>query len=1685
MRFLLVWLLVWMGASPSACHARAGLPVAPVAGLPIQVSRTYDSREATSGHQGDFGVGWTLDLNNIRVQKNGVVGGTDPDPKWQQVRAPGTFFPGYTVRANKPRVVTITFPGDRVYSFRAAFDPEQSEIGRTQAGYVVWRPQPGTKGTLTAGAGEEDYAEVYDASPPGVVLSTEYGSDFDQHEWVLSLPDGRKFGVREGSARNGGGLQWVRDLNGNMLYLSRNGISSVPAGAATPARRVLFVRDGSGRITRIQDARGNSVFYNSEGNNDLTSVTDRESNTTRFTYDQKFAHYLKDVIDPRGPSFVPIRNFYDANGRLEHSEDANGKPIHYEHDMVDDANGRREIVTDRLGHVSVMGYDDYGNVTRSERLPSPQDAANGVLPVVTASTYNLTSDNPEQPTSTTVYPNGPDQPGLTTTYSYDAQGNMTGVKEPFMGAQTMSYTNGRLDQQRDAHGVLVLDNDYDGKGRLNQSQVPWKRDAQGNLLYASTRYVFDDSNPSSVPNRVIDAENHETRFGYNANTGNVTSVTRVNAEAAGQDAVSEFGYDPNGNKTSATIYRTIEGVRQAITSNTGYDKQDRPTVTLSPLGVAEGGQSRTVYNAIGKVEASTRADGTGAAQTTLYHYDELGRRDWTQASDGSVTRTEYNDNDQATRSFDRTGRSSVTEYDSLGRAFKTASRAANGQWITATGTSTDPAQALYTQTLYDGAGRALKSRDERGHWSETLYDDANRAVTRRDFVSDALDPEALKNGQVSTASQALTSTTVSDALGRTDTSVDSRGTCTKYLYDEAGRTTHTIGGLTQAQAQAIASPGDIPAGAIVSFSEYDDLGRAIRQVNPSGLWKAMGYDSMGRLASVTQPIDADASHNQVTRFGYDEAGMKLWQQDAAQHSTRFGYDVAGRMLWRQMPGGQTERMGYNARGQVSSKSDFRQMVTTMTYDERGRMLTQVPDARLGEPALSYQYPDEFTSVSTRGSGTNALSTIRRMDPDRGWLSSVQTPNGALAYSYDGASGQRTGVSELNASGQAVFTNGYSYDELGRLKQVATATAGLGSTPQVLASYGYDQNGNREAVLRANGVASAYSYDALNRLRTLRHFKGALTLSNYGYDVRSDGKRRGVQEDLFNADLLPDGSQRATNRSVGFGYDGAGRLIGESGSDGRGIAYENSWQYDAAGNRVGETYRRATSAAPTTFSSTTTIAAQFNANDWLLSQSSSTTNAGGTTSTYGTTFGYDDNGSQTGQSSNGGAAQINAWDFQGQLAGVSTQGTTAPHTRYATDAGGNRLSVTTGIGSASPKTSSFLTDPNTSYAQVLAQHDSDGEEARWVWEESLAPLTMTRGGRTFFYLADGQDSVRQLTDESGKVTDSYHYDAWGNALAGGSGTTKNPFRYTGQQMDQDGKYFLRARYYNSGTGRFLSQDPVMGSESDPISLHRYLYAGDDAVNFVDPTGNSAEGLSGTVAALSIGAILFTMPQAANAPGPNDVIVHDSEADYQKRLAANVGLSAIFGWAFRVGGQYIAGTALGKAFSGAVSNFYQKSIRWATLRAGASASSGAVSDGVPWYRLIKRWTPVDKGPLGTEFPADTFRTSTYNEVLTTQDTVIWRVWGTPKAPTELGGFWSLTRPTGPLQAQLDGAILSEWNNFTNAIAVRVPAGTRMFEGVAGPQVSPLTGQSLMGGGSQVIFPQGFTIPEEWVVARATLQ
>ncbi len=112
------------------------------------------------------------------------------------------------------------------------------------------------------------------------------------------------------------------------------------------------------------------------------------------------------------------------------------------------------------------------------------------------------------------------------------------------------------------------------------------------------------------------------------------------------------------------------------------------------------------------------------------------------------------------------------------------------------------------------------------------------------------------------------------------------------------------------------------------------------------------------------------------------------------------------------------------------------------------------------------------------------------------------------------------------------------------------------------------------------------------------------------------------------------------------------------------------------------------------------------------------------------------------------------------------------------------------------------------------------------------------GKTYTYLYDGHGSVTALFDESGKITDTYSYDAFGNLLKS-KGRTANNYRYCGEQFDSTtGLYYLRARYMDTNTGRFITQDSYAGSVYDPVSLHKYLYANSNPVMYTDPSGYSS-------------------------------------------------------------------------------------------------------------------------------------------------------------------------------------------------------------------------------------------------------
>jgi RHS repeat-associated protein len=94
----------------------------------------------------------------------------------------------------------------------------------------------------------------------------------------------------------------------------------------------------------------------------------------------------------------------------------------------------------------------------------------------------------------------------------------------------------------------------------------------------------------------------------------------------------------------------------------------------------------------------------------------------------------------------------------------------------------------------------------------------------------------------------------------------------------------------------------------------------------------------------------------------------------------------------------------------------------------------------------------------------------------------------------------------------------------------------------------------------------------------------------------------------------------------------------------------------------------------------------------------------------------------------------------------------------------------------------------------------------------------------------------MVDTAGNVVNNYSYDEWGNILAK-TEAVDNPFKYAGEIYDDEtGLYYLRARYYDPQTGRFINEDSYEGQVTDPLSLNLYTYCENDPIDKVDPSGN---------------------------------------------------------------------------------------------------------------------------------------------------------------------------------------------------------------------------------------------------------
>jgi RHS repeat-associated protein len=183
----------------------------------------------------------------------------------------------------------------------------------------------------------------------------------------------------------------------------------------------------------------------------------------------------------------------------------------------------------------------------------------------------------------------------------------------------------------------------------------------------------------------------------------------------------------------------------------------------------------------------------------------------------------------------------------------------------------------------------------------------------------------------------------------------------------------------------------------------------------------------------------------------------------------------------------------------------------------------------------------------------------------------------------------------------------------------------------------------------------------------------------------------------------------------------------------------------------------------------------------------------------------------------------AWDYENRLTSVTLPGSGGT-VAFKYDPIGRRI-----YKSSSSSTSVFayngdnLIEETNATGTVVARY----EQGLNIDE----PLAMLRSSTTSFYQADGLGSITSLTNGTGSVANSYTDDSFGN-LTASTGTLVNPFRYTARESDTEtGLYYYRARYYDSTTGRFLTEDPA----GFDVGTDFYPYAGNGPTNWKDPEG----------------------------------------------------------------------------------------------------------------------------------------------------------------------------------------------------------------------------------------------------------
>ncbi|MDE7156492.1 MAG: hypothetical protein K2O02_00730 [Lachnospiraceae bacterium] len=1116
-----------------------------VAGVPLTVIRSYDSRNKRSG---DFGFGWSLGLQSVTLSE-----ASDITQGYDMIQVGEKLSTGYYMTQTQCHDVTITYGDGTSDRFRLKLSPERQALVPIYEVAISFECVTNPKLTLELDG--DNHAMVQ-----GGQLLFEDETMFNSHSYILTREDGTKLYLDEKY-----GLKKLEDSNGNILTISRNAFTH------SDGTGVVFTRDIQGRITKAEERKTlkngektviHSAEYGYDSRGNLVSVTDDAGRTVSFTYDEE--HNLIDIIDPSGIAMA--RNEYDEEGRLIAVIDAEGNRIEYTHDIE----GRTEAVRDRLGNVTVYTYDENGNIIKTV------DA----LGTVTANTFDGQNNLLSQT----------DGLGNVTRYGYDEKNNVTSLITPDGTTAELGYNSFNMVSSISLSDKTVLTMNYDTKGNLTsltdsmENTTELAYDKEGRLTgladsIGEIRTLTYDSEGNLLS--ITDGVGAETRYTYTTD-GVCTGVTvkRTEADGTTREYTSNYMYDMAGNVTSS-ISNT------GAVTNYEYDYRNNMTATVSPDGqrteyiydsqsnlirisYSDGTMEQFTYDANGNVLTATSRIGLTSQMTydklnrlikkayadgteEHYSYDANGNVLTYTSASGAVTTYTYDNRNRNISVTDTYGNQTTFEYDTASRLIKTTDALGNVFQYTydSNGNQTGIIYPDKTvkYTVYDARGRIESESDQNGNITTYTYDSADHLIAVKDAMGGTYSYTYNETGNL---------TTVTDAAGNTIT----------YTYDGEGRLNTVTNPLMKTAFYEYDITGKITlytdyAGSSTEYI-YDTFGRLIKTSDKDGDI-VYTHDHLGRLIKVT---DKNGNIN----YSYDTFG-RLKSKDTYGYGTiGYGYDTAGRLY----------KTSVYVNGTIAGTTTYeydRMDRLVRVIDHNGRAVTYEYDAIGNRTVLKYE---DGIHIIYQYDSCSRLTNQKVTDKDSNVL---------MTYSYQyGRAGERTKSIETKRNSAsddsvAVTIMEYRYDNLLRLTEETISY--VNEVPLGLANNSrlsdWIKDNNKLAVnLEASYdgiIQNIYTYDAVsNRICKKTLVTGTITgiskdvtegVTEYTYNALNQLVYENMEGITVSYSYDDNGnliSQHGDKEDKTYTYNGENRLITASVSNGNNVTIE-SYTYDYEGNRI--------------------------------------------------------------------------------------------------------------------------------------------------------------------------------------------------------------------------------------------------------------------------------------------------------------------------------------------------------------------------------------------------------------------------------------------------------------------------------------------------------------------------------------